>query len=114
MGHAGFDPARDVEAITFSRWPHGYAWNPNPLFNAQYTSAQAPHEIGRKPYGRITVANSDAGARAYLGCAIDEAWRAPANCPEDRLMRPRPFIGDRYQRIVWPWMLWVSPLRLCT
>ena len=26
MGHPGFDPARDVEAITFNRWPHGYAW----------------------------------------------------------------------------------------
>ncbi len=76
MGHAGFDPARDIEAITVNRWPHGYAWNPNPLFNAQYASGQAPHEIGRKPFGRITIANSDAGARAYLDCAIDEAWRA--------------------------------------
>lgn len=24
----------------------------------------------------ITIANTDAGARAYLDCAIDEAWRA--------------------------------------
>ena len=76
LGPGGFDPARDIEAITVNRWPHGYAWNPNPLFNGEYAPGEAPHELGRAPFGRITIANSDAGARAYLDCAIDEAWRA--------------------------------------
>jgi spermidine dehydrogenase len=71
-----FDPARDIGAITVNRWPHGYAWNPNPLFNPEYSEGEAPHEIGRRTFGRIAIANSDAGARAYLDCAIDEAARA--------------------------------------
>jgi spermidine dehydrogenase len=76
LGAAGFDPARDIEAITTNRWPHGYAWNPNPLFDPEYAPGEAPHEIGRRRLGRIAIANSDAGARAYLDEAIDQAWRA--------------------------------------
>ncbi len=71
-----FDPARDIGAITVNRWPHGYAWGPNPLFNPEYAEGAAPHEVGRQTFGRIAIANSDAGARAYLDCAIDEAARA--------------------------------------
>jgi spermidine dehydrogenase len=71
-----FDPARDIAAITVNRWPHGYAWSPNSAFHPAYQAGQAPNEIARKPFGRITIANSDAGARAYLDCAIDEAYRA--------------------------------------
>jgi spermidine dehydrogenase len=26
LGDAGFDPARDIAAITVNRWPHGYAY----------------------------------------------------------------------------------------
>src|SRR5262249_4080129 len=29
LGGAGFDPARDIEAITVNRWAHGYAYTPN-------------------------------------------------------------------------------------
>lgn len=75
LGEHGFDPARDIAGLTVNRWPHGYAWDPNPLF-ANFAEGQAPNEIGRRPFGRITIANSDAGARAYLDCAIDEAHRA--------------------------------------
>jgi spermidine dehydrogenase len=32
--------------------------------------------VGRKPFGRIAIANSDAGATAYMNVAIDEAYRA--------------------------------------
>ncbi len=76
LGPGGFDPASDIAAITVNRWPHGYAWNPNPVFDPDYEPGNAPHEIGRRRFGRVTIANSDAGARAYLDCAIDEAWRA--------------------------------------
>src|SRR5262249_44386126 len=54
----GFDPARDIEAIIINRWPHGYGYEYNPLFDPQWPAGQAPHEIGRKPFGRITIANS--------------------------------------------------------
>jgi spermidine dehydrogenase len=32
--------------------------------------------IGRTPFGRIAIANSDAGAFAYTNSAIDQAYRA--------------------------------------
>jgi spermidine dehydrogenase len=76
LGEGGFDPARDIAAIAVNRWPHGYAYAPNPLFDPDYPAGEAPHEIGRRRFGRIAIANSDAGARAYLDEAIDQAWRA--------------------------------------
>ncbi len=39
---------------------------------------QAPHVIGRAQLGRISLANSDSEARAYLDAAIDAGWRAVA------------------------------------
>ncbi len=76
LGPGGFDPADGIEAITVNRWPHGYAWHPNPLFDPEYAEGERPFEIGRRRFGRIAIANSDAGGRAYLDCAIDQAWRA--------------------------------------
>src|SRR5262249_18191897 len=32
--------------------------------------------VGRKQFGRISIANSDAGARAFTDTAIDQAYRA--------------------------------------
>ncbi len=37
---------------------------------------ELPNVIGRARFGRIAIANSDAGAAAYTDCAIDQAWRA--------------------------------------
>ncbi|MGH9144363.1 MAG: hypothetical protein ACRD2I_24755, partial [Vicinamibacterales bacterium] len=76
LGGGGFDPARDIEAITVNRWPHGYGYEYNPLYDPQWAPGQAPHEIGRAPFGRITIANSDAGATAYTDVAIDQGYRA--------------------------------------
>lgn len=76
LGPGGFDPARDITAITVNRWPHGYAYEYNPLFDPEYAPGQAPHEIGRARFGRIAIANSDAGAAAYTDSAIDQAHRA--------------------------------------
>ncbi|HEY1928234.1 MAG TPA: NAD(P)-binding protein [Caulobacteraceae bacterium] len=72
----GFDPARDITAITVNRWPHGYAPEWNPLWGQVYPPGQAPNEIGRQRFGLIAIANSDAGAAAYTDCAIDQAHRA--------------------------------------
>ncbi len=76
LAGADFDPARDIDAITVNRWPHGYAYEYNPLWDPDWSAGQSPCEIGRKPFGRIAIANSDAGAAAYTDCAIDQAWRA--------------------------------------
>jgi spermidine dehydrogenase len=76
LGGGGFDPVRDIDAITVNRWPHGYAYEYNPLWDPDWPEGQSPCEIGRKPFGRITIANSDAGAAAYTDSAIDQAYRA--------------------------------------
>ena len=72
----GFDAARDITAITVNRWPHGYAYEYNYLFDPHWAPGQAPHEIGRARFGRIAIANSDSGAAAYTDAAIDQAHRA--------------------------------------
>ena len=76
LGPAGFDAARDMTAITVNRWPHGYAYEYNPLFDPDWPKGQEPHVIGRMRFGRIAIANSDAGAAAYTDSAIDQAHRA--------------------------------------
>ena len=76
----GFDPARDIEAITVNRWPHGYAYSYNtledPIEWAMYDSDDRPCVIGRQRFGRISIANSDAAASTHSDSAIDEAHRA--------------------------------------
>jgi spermidine dehydrogenase len=76
LSNADFDPARDIAAITVNRWAHGYAFSPNSLFDPEWKQGEQPWVIGRKPFGRITIANSDAGASAYTNVAIDQAHRA--------------------------------------
>jgi len=76
LGGAGFDPAKDIEGITVNRWAHGYAFAPNPLFDPDWKEEEKPWVVGRKPFGKIAIANSDAGASAYTDVAIDQAWRA--------------------------------------
>jgi len=77
LSGSGFDPARDIAAITVNRWPHGYAYEYNSLWDPFWLEGgETPCEVARKPHGRIAIANADAGAYAYTDCAIDQAWRA--------------------------------------
>jgi spermidine dehydrogenase len=76
LGPGGFDPARDIDAITVNRWPHGYAYEYNFLWDPEWPKGESPCEIGRKRFGRISIANSDAAAAAYTDQAIDQAYRA--------------------------------------
>jgi len=76
LGGAGFDPAKDIEGITVNRWAHGYAYTPNSLFDPDWKEDEKPWVVGRKPLGRIAIANSDVGANAYTNEAIDQAHRA--------------------------------------
>jgi spermidine dehydrogenase len=76
LGPGGFDPAEDIQAITVNRWPHGYGYEYNPLFDPDWPEAERPNIIGRKKFGRIAIANTDSGATAYTDVAIDQAYRA--------------------------------------
>jgi len=76
LSAGGFDPARDIEAITVNRWPHGYAYEYNPLWDPDWPEGQRPCDIARRRFGRIAIANSDAAAAAYTDQAIDQAYRA--------------------------------------
>ena len=76
--HPGsFEVERDVAAITVNRWPHGYAYEYNELFDpVDWNPKKGPHIAGRAQIGRISIANSDASAYAYASGAIDAADRA--------------------------------------
>jgi len=80
LGPSGFDDARDILGITVNRWPHGYTYSYNPLFDpeewAYTTTDQRPCVIGRQRVGRIAIANADAAASPHTDAAIGEAYRA--------------------------------------
>jgi len=58
-----FDFDRDVASISVNRWAHGYSYG-------------NPGAIGRQPFGRITIANSDSVNSSLMNRAIEQAWRA--------------------------------------
>lgn len=77
LAGGGFDVARDVAAITVNRWPHGYAYEYNDLIEPpDFGPDKGPHVLGRSQVGRISIANSDSSAYAYVNGAIDAAVRA--------------------------------------
>jgi spermidine dehydrogenase len=76
LSAGGFEPARDIQAIMVNRWPHGYGYEYNPLFDPAWPEDKQPNVIGRRQFGRITIANTDSAATAYTDTAIDQAYRA--------------------------------------
>jgi spermidine dehydrogenase len=77
LGPGGFDPASDITAITVNRWPHGYAYQYNSLWDPFWLNGgPLPCVEARRPFGRIAIANADADAYAYTDCAINQAYRA--------------------------------------
>jgi spermidine dehydrogenase len=76
LAGGGFDPAADIVGITVNRWPWGYAYTYDALGDPDVAPEQRPHVIGRARFGRLAIANSDAGAAAFTNQAIDEAHRA--------------------------------------
>jgi spermidine dehydrogenase len=76
LGPGGFDAARDILAITVNRWPHGYSYTYDTLDDPDVPDEQRPHILGRQSFGRISIANADAGAAAFTNTAIDMADRA--------------------------------------
>jgi spermidine dehydrogenase len=80
-GDSGFDPAEDILAITVDRWPHGYARDHIDLEDPAWNADPPPNVTGRRTFGNIAIANSDAGADAYTHIAFDQAWRAVNELP---------------------------------
>lgn len=80
LGSAGFDAARDIAGITVNRWPHGYSYTYDTLDDPDVPDEQRPHILGRQSFGRIAIANADAGAAAFTNTAIDMAARAVDEC----------------------------------
>ncbi len=76
LSGGGFDPARDIEAITVNRWAHGYAREYKRPWDSFWPDGPLPIEAARKGWGRIAIANADSGAYPYAHCAIDQAARA--------------------------------------
>ncbi len=78
-GPYGMDARRDVAAITVNRWPHGYAYSYDTLWDPpEYDTYgdTGPHVAGRARMNRISIANSDAGAQALVQTAMDQGHRA--------------------------------------
>ena len=81
LSAGGFDPARDIEAITVNRWSHGYGFGYDPATKEVDFLFDGPEEgrtwlRARRPFGRIAIANHDAAANAMAEAAIGEAHRA--------------------------------------
>lgn len=76
LGGFGFDADRDIEAITINRWAHGYAYEYMRPWDRYWPRGPLPCERARRGWGRVAIANSDAGAYAYAHSAIDQATRA--------------------------------------
>ncbi len=76
LGKHGFNHETDIAAITLNRIPHGYAYSYKGLDDPEWQEGQAPHELGRAQFGRISIANSDSEATPLMQAAFDAAWRA--------------------------------------
>ncbi len=80
LAGSGFDPARDIVAITVNRWPHGYAYWYNTLYDpiewAKLDAADKPCLVSSRQFGRISIGSSDTQATSHFDAAIDEAYRA--------------------------------------
>ena len=83
LGPYGFEAARDLLALTVNRWPHGYAYTYNTLFDpvewALGTPDDRPCVVARQRFHRIAIANADAAASPHTDAAIREAARAVAD-----------------------------------
>ena len=76
LGKHGFNHEADIKAITVNRIPHGYAYWYQGLDDPEWEEGQAPHEIGRQQFGRISIANTDSEVTPLMNAAFDAAHRA--------------------------------------
>jgi spermidine dehydrogenase len=88
LGPGGFEPARDIVGIAVNRWPHGYSYTYNSLYDPMewvFTETdRRPCVIARQPFGLISIANADAAASPHTDAAFLEAHRAVSEVLERR------------------------------
>jgi spermidine dehydrogenase len=86
----GFKAADDILAITVNRWPHGYTYSYNSLYDPLewvFTATPSrPNVVARQPFGLISIANADAAASPHTDAAILEAHRAVIEVLDRRAM----------------------------
>lgn len=75
LGPSGFSSARDIAAITVNRWPHGYSYVANSLYDPDDYD-ESVLKLARQKAVRVAIANTDAGGDAWVHYAIDQAERA--------------------------------------
>lgn len=71
---AGFDARRDIAGIILNRWGHAYS-APAPGFFFGSGKEPAPHDVIRKPYGRIVFAHSELQGNMNMAHAMLEGKR---------------------------------------
>jgi spermidine dehydrogenase len=75
LGPGGFSATRDIAAITVNRWPHGYSYVANSLYDPD-DYEETVLKLARRRFGPVAIANTDAGGDAWVHYAIDQADRA--------------------------------------
>ncbi|WP_246147592.1 FAD-dependent oxidoreductase [Nonomuraea turkmeniaca] len=76
LGPGGFDPARDIEAITINRWGHGNAPEYCRPWHMFYPDGPFPVDTARRRFGRIAIAGSDSAPAPRADAAVTAAYRA--------------------------------------
>ena len=100
LGPYGLDAARDIEAVSIHRWAHGYAYEYMRPWDRHWPRGPLPCEHARRGWGRVAIANSDAGAYAYAHSAVDQATRAVHELlPRARLPAWHPMPGPDPRQI---------------
>lgn len=74
LGPGGFDARKDILGIMVNRWCHGYSYTYSSLYDPldwvfTETDQRSCH-VARQPFGRISVANSDAAASPHTDAAF--------------------------------------------
>ncbi|HEY2683573.1 MAG TPA: FAD/NAD(P)-binding protein [Steroidobacteraceae bacterium] len=88
LAGSGFDPVKDIVGIAVNRWPHGYSYTYNSLYDpiewVFSESNDRPCVKARQPFGLISIANADAAASPHTDAAFLEAHRAVEEVLERR------------------------------
>ena len=66
---------RDIAAITVNRWPHGYSYVANSLYDPD-DYEETVLAAARARCGNVAIANTDSGGDAWVHYAIEQAERA--------------------------------------
>jgi spermidine dehydrogenase len=74
FGSAGFDARRDIAGIVLNRWGHSY-FAPAAGFFFGAAGKPAPHDVIRKPHGRIVFAHSELQGNMSMARAMWEGRR---------------------------------------